>query len=369
MDSLTETLTCPVCFEDFEEDGDRVPRLLPCTHSLCHTCVDQWIRNNQLECPSCRVKHEVKREENTFPQNKYILTMVRRRRRLEGDELNESRRCPEHGQNEILFCMQAGCHKTICTLCLSKAHFGHKVVAINDEREEVLAQLLKNIEITKKRLSAKTKHVEQVSRDAARKTEVSLLQAEKEREQIIQHLEKKKEDIIKKYDEKIQKVEKEIEEIKEQYDEMTKQAEDKKNEQNESSKIELAAMKDNEVLLTSMKHSIEKEENTYGDAMKKLDTVKSVTETVKDLPQVKKYEYSEYVPGDKNLPGKLVKKVMLVSTKRELLRQGQYNINSLSVNFLVFHTLGHLTDSSSFNNHYTDFPIVQLNSEINSAHI
>ena len=126
--------------------------------------------------------------------------------------MDESRKCPEHGQNEILFCREAGCEKLICTLCLSKSHLGHKVVAIKDETKEVLANLLKNIEITRKQLNAKIKDVEEVSQDAAKKTEISLLQAKKEKDKMIQCLEKKKEDVIK------------------QYDEMIKQTEDKKNE-------------------------------------------------------------------------------------------------------------------------------------------
>ena len=111
MDSLQETLNCPVCFEEFEEDGDRVPRLLPCSHTLCHTCMDQCIRDNRLECPTCRIRHEVGNEEMSFPQNKYILTMVRRRSRLEGGEIEEYRRCPDHGQNENLSAAKLGARK------------------------------------------------------------------------------------------------------------------------------------------------------------------------------------------------------------------------------------------------------------------
>ena len=37
-DSLEYAFTCQVCFEEFEETGDHVPRLLPCTYTLCETC-------------------------------------------------------------------------------------------------------------------------------------------------------------------------------------------------------------------------------------------------------------------------------------------------------------------------------------------
>ena len=269
MDSLQESLTCPICFEEFREKGENVPRLLPCSHSLCQRCIDKLIRDNRLECPTCRMKHETKREEMSFPQNKYILIMMRRRPKFDGEEMDESRRCLEHDENEILFCPEDGCQKTICTLCLSKAHLGHKAVAIKEETKDVLDQLLRNIESTRNKLNAKIKNVEEVSKDAARKTEVSLDQIKKEKEEMIK-----------------------------QYDEMTRQAEDKKIKLNETSGNELIAMRDNVMFLNSIKQSIE-EENTYEDAVKKWDTVRGVTENVDHLPRTKTYEYSEYVPGQK----------------------------------------------------------------------
>ena len=62
LDSLDRLLSRQVCFNDFEENGDNVPRILPCSHTLCHTCLSQMIRQNKIECPECREKHEVKKE-------------------------------------------------------------------------------------------------------------------------------------------------------------------------------------------------------------------------------------------------------------------------------------------------------------------
>ena len=218
---------------------------------------------------------------------------MRRRPKFEGEEMDVSRRCPEHDENEILFCREDGCQKTICTLCLSKAHLGHKAVTIKEETKDVLDKLLKNIESTRKKLNAKIKNVEEVSKDAARKIEVSLDQIKKEKEEMIK-----------------------------QYDEMTRQAEDKKIKLNETSGNELTAMRDNVLFLNSIKQSIGEEENTYEDAVKKLDTVRGVTENVEDLPRTKTYEYSEYVPGQEKLIGKLVKKGKVVFPALELHDQG-----------------------------------------------
>ena len=40
-DSLEYILTCQICLEDFEETGDHVPRILPCSHSLCEKCLKE----------------------------------------------------------------------------------------------------------------------------------------------------------------------------------------------------------------------------------------------------------------------------------------------------------------------------------------
>ena len=45
-DSLEYILACQICLEDFEEAGDHVPRILPCSHSLCEKCLIQLIQGN-----------------------------------------------------------------------------------------------------------------------------------------------------------------------------------------------------------------------------------------------------------------------------------------------------------------------------------
>ena len=204
--------------------------------------------------------------------------------------MDESRKCPKHGEKEILFCREDGCQKMICPLCLSEAHLGHKVVAVKDQTKDLLAELLKHIEITSKRLNKNIGKVEEVSHDVIKKTEENLLQMKNEKDKRIQDLERQREEVIN------------------QYDGMIRQAEYEKNKLSEASGNELKAMRDNITFLTGIKESIEEEENTYEDALKKLETVNGVAENVKHLPHVKKYEYSEYVPEQENVVGKLVKK-------------------------------------------------------------
>ena len=78
-DDITQ---CPVCFEEYrEEAGDNVPRLLPCTHTVCEKCIAKLLWNKSLTCPECRVKHPAEKGARTFSQNKYIITYINRRPR------------------------------------------------------------------------------------------------------------------------------------------------------------------------------------------------------------------------------------------------------------------------------------------------
>ncbi|XP_035677102.1 tripartite motif-containing protein 3-like [Branchiostoma floridae] len=45
-------LTCPVCMPHF-----RDPRILPCLHTFCKGCLEEWVTKQQpLECPTCRTQ-------------------------------------------------------------------------------------------------------------------------------------------------------------------------------------------------------------------------------------------------------------------------------------------------------------------------
>nr|XP_045588565.1 tripartite motif containing 13-like [Procambarus clarkii] len=47
---------CSVCFNNYDDTLLR-PRTLPCGHPFCSQCIDNAIKNGQLNCPSCRAQH------------------------------------------------------------------------------------------------------------------------------------------------------------------------------------------------------------------------------------------------------------------------------------------------------------------------
>ena len=154
-DALEHLLSCQICLEDFEETGDFVPRILPCSHTLCEKCMKVLIghspKGDRLECPECRRKHAVVDNVRTFPQNKYLLANIHRKMSVEttkGIVQEKVAKCEAHGKELILYCKQIGCGKVICQKCLTKFHRGHDVIDI--EEKERLTLLSKVTSLTEK---------------------------------------------------------------------------------------------------------------------------------------------------------------------------------------------------------------------------
>ena len=264
-DSLEEILSCQVCFEEFEEDGAHVPRLLPCTHTLCHTCVGQLIQGTRIECPERREKHEAKKEEKSFPQNKYILVQMKRKTpRLQRDQ-SPIEKCSEHGKELNIFCKEAGCKRVICLSCLSQGHKKHEVVEIEDRKKEMMATLQKNIEAVTDNLQRKMRNIRVAKKDVVEKFKNNL-----------KELKMKKEELMK------------------QYDNMIKETENQMKQIDIKANRDLNTMNENVNLLQDMNKSAEGV--TYRDVVNRLDTVSSIIENVnKHLTGTRTYEYHEYI--------------------------------------------------------------------------
>ena len=167
--SLELLLQCQVCFEEFEEDGKHVPRILPCSHTLCHTCIGHVIQRNRIQCPECREKHEVKKDEKSFPQNKYLLTQIKRKSPQEQPKVHEFQKCKEHGKELNLFCLDPVCNKPICRTCLRTKHKRHDVIEIEEQQKDVL---IGKVATTQMNLETKVKMLSEVKRNIQDKTKM-----------------------------------------------------------------------------------------------------------------------------------------------------------------------------------------------------
>ena len=205
-DSLDFLLACQVCLEDFEEKGDHVPRIMPCSHTLCGKCLRQLIkptayRGEKIECPECRKTHAVVEGVKTFPQNKYILTNIRRKHNTRNDfDDNDSEKkiakCPEHGKDIILYCKRLDCQKSICQVCITKYHRGHDVVDIDEVKKEVKEILLSNIKLAKEDLQRKRNKISAANIETKSKTEICISSLKAKKEEILTQVSQRFDDMI-----------------------------------------------------------------------------------------------------------------------------------------------------------------------------
>ena len=57
---------CGVCWDIFEERGAKCPKLLPCNHTVCVSCLKELElidSNGKIRCPFCRKLHKIPREQ------------------------------------------------------------------------------------------------------------------------------------------------------------------------------------------------------------------------------------------------------------------------------------------------------------------
>lgn len=61
-------LMCHNCNGEYT-NGEKHARLLPCLHSLCFKCLNKIREKNQLQCPNCKVIHNLGDVEKTCPND------------------------------------------------------------------------------------------------------------------------------------------------------------------------------------------------------------------------------------------------------------------------------------------------------------
>ena len=174
-DSWTSMLSCSVCLEDYEKDGVHIPILLPCSHTLCESCVKQTIRNKTLVCPVCRKKHRAGKKEQSFSKNEYILLHIQSRKHG---------RCEQHGMELILYCFEESCHRPVCVSFLTDRHNKHDVKRIETKEKDLLKKELKRV---KNNLEAKVQIICEAKKLVAQKTDKCVKKMEKARDKVVKY--------------------------------------------------------------------------------------------------------------------------------------------------------------------------------------
>lgn len=115
---------CTVCSEEYKDSGDHIPRLLPCSHTICESCVSKMIAEDALECPECKKTHPATEGGRSFPQNRYIFQIMKNRKNM----------CKAHGQQMSFFCPAYACQKEICAQCFADDHRKHSPVSLDKKQ-------------------------------------------------------------------------------------------------------------------------------------------------------------------------------------------------------------------------------------------
>ena len=185
-EEINELTQCPVCFEPYEEDGDHIPRILPCHCTLCQACIGKLLKINVLECPQDRQKHKAERGVKSFSQNKYVIAYLRKDVKQQDSEYEE---CTEHALKMVLYCKHEGCNKALCPMCMSDQHLRHDVVNILQE--------------TKHQLLSKTALVMETFSSYKEKILIAKQQVEDDYVKHVEQLKKRKIEILQDLDAKV----------------------------------------------------------------------------------------------------------------------------------------------------------------------
>lgn len=55
-DVKDEFLLCGICTKEFDEEI-HTPRVLPCLHTFCQSCMKKILKGNLMVCPFCKVEY------------------------------------------------------------------------------------------------------------------------------------------------------------------------------------------------------------------------------------------------------------------------------------------------------------------------
>ena len=97
------TTECSVCFETYQNEGPKCPKLLPCSHTVCLSCLKRFTRyrHSQIKCPECQRLTSLPPEgAGAFPTNRYVLEILNQGERI--DQLQTSHERANRARDAIV---------------------------------------------------------------------------------------------------------------------------------------------------------------------------------------------------------------------------------------------------------------------------
>ena len=140
---MDDLLHCTACLNYYDTE-ECVPRLLPCNHTLCHSCLRLLLRGGEISCPECKARYKAENDVFSFPVNNYIIILIKRKNPHEVIEIHHGGCNP---RNSFL--------ETIDTLCKDLQSSRQKLLTTKEQSTD------KNLACLTKLKDLKDKFVEQ----------------------------------------------------------------------------------------------------------------------------------------------------------------------------------------------------------------
>ena len=71
------TADCPICNYPYADTYERTPRVLPCGHTYCTSCIDHMLLPTSIRCPLCNAVHRVSQlNPLQFPANYAVMQVL-----------------------------------------------------------------------------------------------------------------------------------------------------------------------------------------------------------------------------------------------------------------------------------------------------
>eukprot|EP00058_Branchiostoma_floridae_P015074 XP_002600562.1 hypothetical protein BRAFLDRAFT_205186 [Branchiostoma floridae] len=207
-------LTCPVCMLHF-----RDPRVLPCLHTFCMECLQEWATKQQpLECPTCRTQVSLPDQGvDGLRTNFYVNNLLDFAAAKKGSEpgvscqaintmggmegLERKRHCHKHKNQELVFYCES-CNVLVCTACTvvdhrpGKDHNPVEITTVAQKRTEKLRQFLKQIDPRIKEIQDSINEVEKTMSNLIPSKEAATDQAKVYFRQLVDILQKREKEIL-----------------------------------------------------------------------------------------------------------------------------------------------------------------------------
>ncbi|XP_057705201.1 E3 ubiquitin-protein ligase TRIM35-like [Corythoichthys intestinalis] len=133
---LEDHLQCPTCLDIFKD-----PVILPCSHSLCRACLQQWKDKGQRSCPVCRKGFSLRDP----PANLALRNIC------ENLLVKSADMCSLHKEELKLFCLDH--RELVCHICTNaEIHVGHKIWPFEEVVKGHHEELQKGLQRAKERL-------------------------------------------------------------------------------------------------------------------------------------------------------------------------------------------------------------------------